>query len=954
MKRRILPLLLAVLLVVGLLPATAFATEGDIAESDDTEAVEPSANTAPTLREGVKEEVKVGAYEGIAWELDLSTIFTDADGDALTYKVKIGSAEAVAAEEKFSCTVDADTVLVFTANDGKVDSTDTYTVTLYYNAKPTLLKESGTAETTVGETVSIPMSELFTASSTSMTFLVSVNDGEEEAFANTTPRNAYFKRAFEKAGTYTLKFRANLGPLYSDVCTYTLTVTGEDVTNHAPYLLDTAAAEAPTGPMWTSGVTGAPGGTTLINWRPDLTKVFADEDGYETLSFTYRDDLMTEFRTFYTGESQPGYAVGSNIDRVGERTVTIRATDPYGCYVDYTVNITVKEDHKAVRKAGVEEAYTFEVPFGATLTLNADDYFEDTDSKDVDNVKFNIGYKEKTYSYTASDPANDLVVEMYGFSGSEKSVDSITFTFRTVMPESWPTLTALTVDTLYGTANTAGTATGGDVTVSGVTIIQYDTLRVTGGKASAGVIIIRADEDVDGLERTSYELSGNDATGTVSTGATIGAELADDITLNATSDYRNGNAVSINLPISSEQYGNYTLTVYYDLAVAGSNTRPILAISESAKREKITLGTAWTINLTGIFSDADNDPLTYKVSVNGAEAATIEGSTYTITPEDGVHTLVFTASDGKVESKDTYTVTLLTRNPGAPDWPQILEYNVESLYAYKGTDSTTYPTGNVSPASVKIVQYEELLSDGSRTYAGEILIYVAEDINSVGRNWYRIDAGKGTGKTSNGATLSSAKITMRKLSSYTSNSDLYVMEDGEKYYYYVKMVVAAFTPAIGNGAAAGTTADGVTTFAAGTDSAAPTVTVTAPASGWAVGENTFTVACDKACVVMVKSGDTYTKLAATNTDTSHSFTATLASGDQIIVRLKGDVNGDGKISAVDSTLVSRACLSESHAAYQALDALAICANGTPNASIAVQIGRACLTESHAAYQPMAW
>lgn len=44
-----------------------------------------------------------------------------------------------------------------------------------------------------------------------------------------------------------------------------------------------------------------------------------------------------------------------------------------------------------MRKAGVKEAYTFEVPFGATLALNADDYFEDTDSKDIGNVMFNTG-----------------------------------------------------------------------------------------------------------------------------------------------------------------------------------------------------------------------------------------------------------------------------------------------------------------------------------------------------------------------------------------------------------------------------------------------------------------------------------------------------------------------------------------------------------------------------------
>ena len=75
------------------------------------------------------------ATVGTPWTLDLTTIFEDADNGALTYKVKVGDAEAVAADANYSYTPTAagTTKLVFTSNDGKADSPE-YTVTLNVTA----------------------------------------------------------------------------------------------------------------------------------------------------------------------------------------------------------------------------------------------------------------------------------------------------------------------------------------------------------------------------------------------------------------------------------------------------------------------------------------------------------------------------------------------------------------------------------------------------------------------------------------------------------------------------------------------------------------------------------------------------------------------------------------------------------------------------------------------------
>ena len=105
----------------------------DLVVTIDTQSSE--TNTAPAIKENVVNPATADATVGTAWTLDLTTIFEDADNDALTYKVKVGDAEAVAADANYSYTPTAagTTTLVFTSNDGKADSPE-YTVTLNVTA----------------------------------------------------------------------------------------------------------------------------------------------------------------------------------------------------------------------------------------------------------------------------------------------------------------------------------------------------------------------------------------------------------------------------------------------------------------------------------------------------------------------------------------------------------------------------------------------------------------------------------------------------------------------------------------------------------------------------------------------------------------------------------------------------------------------------------------------------
>lgn len=102
-----------------------------------------------------------------------------------------------------------------------------------------------------------------------------------------------------------------------------------------------------------------------------------------------------------------------------------------------------------------------------------------------------------------------------------------------------------------------------------------------------------------------------------------------------------------------------TFTLFYKMA----NDLPVLAPDVAAVTEAtITAGESYALDLGAIFTDADDAELTYFVSVNGA-AAVAADTNYTYTADvAGTYTLVFTASDGKDPSTETYTVTLTVEN----------------------------------------------------------------------------------------------------------------------------------------------------------------------------------------------------------------------------------------------------------------------------------------------------
>lgn len=127
-----------------------------------------------------------------------------------------------------------------------------------------------------------------------------------------------------------------------------------------------------------------------------------------------------------------------------------------------------------------------------------------------------------------------------------------------------------------------------------------------------------------------------------------------------------------------------------------TNTAP-KALKE-ADAVSITVGDTYSIDLSEIFTDTDEvDILTYKVSVNDAEAVET-GADYTFTPDEaGVYQFVFTANDG-TEDSDSYTVSLTVNALNPHDTTKAIAPNgivlsptgrVLSSTAYKGISEGT-------------------------------------------------------------------------------------------------------------------------------------------------------------------------------------------------------------------------------------------------------------------------
>ena len=94
-------------------------------------------NHAPVLADGVQASVNEEIAQYQTWSVDLSRIFTEPDGEAMTYSVSADGKEATAeANYKYECETSGNHTFVFRAKDPSGAVSETYTVNLNVKSVP--------------------------------------------------------------------------------------------------------------------------------------------------------------------------------------------------------------------------------------------------------------------------------------------------------------------------------------------------------------------------------------------------------------------------------------------------------------------------------------------------------------------------------------------------------------------------------------------------------------------------------------------------------------------------------------------------------------------------------------------------------------------------------------------------------------------------------------------------
>ena len=401
---------------------TFTANDGSLTSDTYTVTLNVRENAAPTLNGDASGAGEV--CKALTYTLDLAPLFTDADGDALTYSYTVNGGEATSTAASFSY-VPAEVgpyTIAFTATDAKGAVSPVYTLTLTAteNPAPTLKVES-TGEAAVDQysAWTLNLGTIFADNEgDSLTYTVSIDGADAVSAAasysltpDTNVEKTLVFQAKDKAG--------NLSP------TYTVTLTVNYV---ARTTIETGCVKhAGNFDGWLSKVTVTGAEVTEYKWRGgsghDETKD-ASHELYVLLDPATADNAVLEL----------AYALGGNTRQVKYKTTppasvelvggtaTVSVTTQYSRMASWvtTRNYTLHFTNKANTAPAASPAEgTYEAFVSENYEVNLSSIFSDADGHPLrytlsvnggESVAVDAAYSEQlntpgtfSYVFTATD-----------------------------------------------------------------------------------------------------------------------------------------------------------------------------------------------------------------------------------------------------------------------------------------------------------------------------------------------------------------------------------------------------------------------------------------------------------------------------------------------------------------------------------------------------------------------
>ena len=510
--------------------------------------------------------------EGDEFQESVDALFSDPDGDALTYSATSSNSGVVTASMSGAIiTVEAVTegtatvTVTATDPDGASASLSVSFTVLARNESPVVTDTIPPQNLTEGDTVTLDVSGNF-----------SDPDDDELTFTVESTNT--------DAATATIDGSAvTIIAVAEGMAIVAVTATDPDDAFALQEVMVTveAANRAPVA-VGTVPDVGMLEGESLMS---PVSQFFSDPDGDELTYAAVSGDTMVVTASM-TGSLITVVGVGA-----GETTITLTATDPEGLSATQTANFTVTAVNQA--PVVVMEIEHQDLGVGDTITLDVATNFADPDG---DSLAFTAASDDTT---VATVSVNGSMVTVVGV-GPGAAIVGVTAT------DPGDLSATQMFDVAVAAVNQSPEAVD-TIADQGVAPGDSVTVDVSGNFS-----------DPDGDELTYTAASSDDTVATVSVSGT-------EVTVTGVA------AGSATVTVTATDPGDLSATQMFDVTVAVVNQSP--EAGDTIADQGVAPGDSVTVDVSGNFSDPDGDELTYTAASSDDTVATVSvsGAEVTVT-----------------------------------------------------------------------------------------------------------------------------------------------------------------------------------------------------------------------------------------------------------------------------------------------------------------------------------